>query len=124
MTAVRTLTVAVGSIAVEAVCLLLVLGGAFEMWRFDSLRHAPYWVRASGAVATTGVFLLTGGASAAVALGLGRRWLRSNVLGAVFIVAVVNAPALYFLLGLVTWANDDVWNIPFPYGGGAVPDVG
>ncbi|MBI5283846.1 MAG: hypothetical protein HY874_02020 [Chloroflexi bacterium] len=119
MTPLRTIALAVGAIALEIASLLLTMGVTFNVFRLtsDSVPDISYAARASLAVATTSLWLVTAGATVFVALRLGRRRLRVNLLGAVFIVAVFNGLALYPFLAYASWANDATWDVPFPLGG-------
>lgn len=120
VTTLKTLTVAVIAVAAELVCLGLFAFAAEGVGEIDSLEHASHAVRASGAVATFGLFLLAIGAPILVVLHLGQRWLRMNLLGSVFISAVVNGFALNYFLWVTALANGSIWNIDFP---GAGPDM-
>ncbi|MBI5283848.1 MAG: hypothetical protein HY874_02030 [Chloroflexi bacterium] len=114
LTALRTIALAVCAIGFEVVCLLTFFVALFNLAEIDSIERAPYGLRASGAVATLGLCALTGGVAAFIALRLGRRWLRVNRLGAVFIVAVFNGFAFYFVLLLASLLNLFLWDVPFP----------
>ena len=120
LNALRTLAVAIGSIAAEAVCVVLAMAVTLAPVEldFDAFHRAPYGLRVLAAVATAVLCVFTAGAAAFLSLRVGARWRGVSPLGAVFIVAISNGVFLYFLLAYITLINACTYDVPFPLGGG------
>lgn len=116
VTALKTLAVAVGALAVETVCVVLALALTLAPVEldFDAFHGAPYGLRVLAAVATAVVCVFTAGAAAFVSLRVGARWRGASPLGAVFTVAISNVVFLYFLLAYITFINACTYDVTFP----------
>lgn len=115
----RTLSLGVGTFAIELLILALTMGATWMIvgyLLFEPSDSTSQFVRASAAVATLLAWVGVCVAAVALCTQLGASSFGANRIGAIVIAAVLTAAALFWLLEMASVVNSCLWDVAFPLG--------